>query len=106
MAIINVANLKPEFFNAFLNGTKDHEYRERKRINSTLEKITPGETVLMLEIGSNRAFTAIISFTLRYHCQSNDTYVYGFTLIDIKLIRLKNTIRKIQGWQRRSTYYL
>jgi hypothetical protein len=113
--MINVANLKPVHFQAFIDGRKRTERRIRRRIDPRLEKIELGELVVMLEIGTRRAFVATIRHVIRFDYDriwTNDDdpqdrrqigsyYQYAIRLQDVELLTLDEPVRKIQGWHRR-----
>ena len=97
--MFNVANLKSEYFQAILDRKKSTEWRRRKRVDPILEKVTLGEKIALLEIGSARCILATVTAEVRFD------YPDGHCLYAIRLGRpeLVNApgIKKIQGWNRR-----
>ena len=103
--LLNIANLYPQYFDAFLQGRKNTEWRERKRIDPTLEKINPGERVVLYECGSNRAIAATVVWVRRFDSPTHATcsHLYAIRLKKIGLFAV--AVRKLQGWHRRALAY-
>lgn len=99
MNMLNVANLKPVYFEEFLSGRKRTEKRWRRRIDSRLESVEPGEPVILLEIGSDRAIEAIVRAKMRFD-YPDGTHLYSIRICNpVQVVAVG--VRKIQGWHRR-----
>lgn len=96
--MLNVANLKPQFFDAFLAGAKRTERRWRTRLDGRLEQIERGEPIALLEIGSDRCIRAEIIGVLR--TDYDDGCLYSIRIREPRLTTAPG-VRKIQGWHRR-----
>jgi hypothetical protein len=72
MPVLNVCNLKPEYFAAIARGRKSTEWRWRRRPDARLEAVAIGEPIALLEIGSDRCLRATVRAVVRFdypdHC--------------------------------------
>jgi hypothetical protein len=96
--VLNVANLKPEYFANIVAGRKRTEWRWRRKSDARLDAIERGEPIVLLEIGSDRCICAIVRAIMRFSYP--DGYLYAIRLLNPRLGTAAG-IRKIQGWQRR-----
>ena len=97
--LLNVANLKAEYFSRIVAGTKRTEWRWRKRPDARLEAITIGEPIALLEIGSDRCIRATVRATMRFSYPTG--YLYAIRLLKPRLTTAPG-VRKVQGWHRRA----
>jgi len=97
--MISVANLYPEHFARILSGAKRTERRLRKRPDARLEAIAPGETVYLLECGTDRAIRATVVTVLRFDYPGEHLYAIRISRPELTSAH----IRKIQGWSRRAS---
>ena len=98
--MINIANLKPEYFAEILAGRKRTEWRLRKRQDPRLDAIERGEPIILLEIGSTRAIRATVRAIMRFSYRSGNQ-LYAIRLLNPCLMHAPG-VRKIQGWSRRA----
>jgi hypothetical protein len=100
--MLNVANLRSEPFEAILSGRKRTEWRWRRRADGRLDSIEPGEIVMFLEIGTDRAIAATVRAVMRFEYDGGYRYQYAIRICKPRLLRAAG-IRKLQGWHRRRT---
>ena len=96
--MINIACLDPEWFELILNGRKNIEYRRRKRIDFSLERVIPGEKLALFERRSRRVIICHITGINRQ--RSLGKYLYSINLSRRRFLRFSN-FRHLQGWHRR-----
>lgn len=94
--MINVACLDSQYFDAILAGRKRTEERIRKRPDSRLENIRPGELVILLERRTTRTLVAPIRAVKRFGVPGR--YSYRIRLGTPTLTRSNRP--HLQGWQR------
>jgi len=92
----NIANVKSEHFRAIAEGRKSTEWRRRARPDSTLEQVTVGEPILLLEIGSTRAIRARVRAVMRF--DYSDHVTYAIRLFEPRVISM--SAKRVQGWHR------
>ncbi len=95
--MINVACLDPQYFRAILEGRKRTEQRIRKRPDSRLENIRPGELLILLERRTNRALVCSIRAVKRFDRDGLHKYCIRLSAPQLTHSDLKH----LQGWQRR-----
>ena len=96
--MINVACLYPAPFASILAGTKRTEWRLRKRPDSRLEAIRPGELVRFHECRSTRLLTCIVRAVRRFDRPTGHLYAIRVSAPTLG----HSTARHLQGWQRRA----
>lgn len=102
--VLNVANLKQQFFQAVADHRKDYEYRIRSKPDARLDAIRPGEPIALLECGSRRVILATITAFDRMY--SVGEYVYQIRISRKRqLIETPISLKKIQGWHRRQKLF-
>lgn len=94
---MNIAGLYPQYFQAILDGSKNIEYRVRKRPDRRLDDIEPGEYVTFFECGSNRVMLCEIIATERiWHVEL--PVEYRIHLGERTLVECY--VKHSQGWRR------
>jgi ASC-1-like (ASCH) protein len=96
--MINVACLDPQYFRAILEGRKRTEQRIRKRPDSVLEAIRPGELVILLERRSTRALVAHVRHVKRFDRDGIHKYCIRIDTPEL----IQSDLRHLQGWHRRA----
>lgn len=96
--MINVACLYPQYFRAILEGRKQTEWRDRKRPDSRLERVRPGEIIVLQESRTDRVIIATVRHVKRF--RRHDGYRYGIRLAEPVLDSAPG-VKHLQGWQRR-----
>jgi hypothetical protein len=107
--MLNVACLNRAPFREILSGEKRNEYRIRKRPDPRLEAVHPGERLIFLERGSDRALECTVSGCQRFdpHDPTDPDgdypeYCYDVAFTGVRLIAAPGA-RHLQGWSRRDS---
>ena len=106
--MLNIACLNKAPFAEILSGEKRNEYRIRQRPDPRLEAIQPGERLVFLERGTDRALECTVVGCERFDPHDDpdgdyDNYCYDIELSEkVKLVSAPG-VRHLQGWSRRET---
>lgn len=96
--MINIATIEKALFQEILDGMKTTEYRKRKRTDSRLEKVRPGELLYLCEKDSERVAECKIT---GIHITEYLEYIeYAVHFQFKKLLML--SIRRPLGWIRQT----
>jgi len=108
--MLNVACLNRVPFQEILSGEKRNEYRIRKRPDPRLEAVQPGEPLVFLERGSNRAIRCTVVQCERSNPHDPrdkpddfENYCYDIEISeDVELFSAPGAPH-LQGWSRRAS---
>jgi hypothetical protein len=108
--MLNVACLNKAPFREILSGEKRNEYRIRKRPDPRLEAVQPGERLVFLERGTDRALECSVVGVERFdpHDPNDpdgdyDNYCYDIQIAEDVSLFAAPRARHLQGWSRRES---
>lgn len=96
--MINIACLYQQYFRAILEGRKQTEWRDRKRPDVRLERVRPGEKVVLQESRTDRVIIATVRHVKRF--RRHGGYRYGIRLERHHTVEYLPGLPHLQGWQR------